>query len=248
MKLEGKVAIVTGAARGFGKAFCLRLAEEGAKVVAADIRDVADTVAGVEAKGGAAIGLKVDVSSEADTRRMAEETVKKFGRIDILINNAADFNIKIGPFYEIDPDEWDRVMAVNVKGQWLSARAVFPQMKKQGKGKIVNMGSSSFIGGSGPFPHYVASKGAIIGLTRAMARDLGEYGINVNVLAPGFALTEGGYELMERGLKSGGVQRRCFKRDEQPEDVLGAMVFLCSEDSDFMSGQTMVVDGGGSFI
>lgn len=248
MKLEGKVAIVTGAARGFGKAFCLRLAEEGAKVVAADIRDVADTVAGVEAKGGAALGLKVDVASEADTRRMAEETVKKFGRIDILINNAVDFNIKIAPFYEIDTEEYDRVMAVNVKGQWLCARAVFPQMKQQGKGKIINMGSSSFIGAGGPFPHYVTSKAAVIGMTRAMARDLGGYGISVNVLAPGFTLTEAGYELMERGLKSGGAQRRCFKRDEQPEDVLGAMVFLCSEDSDFMSGQTMVVDGGGSFI
>jgi len=248
MKLDGKVAIVTGAARGLGKAFCLRLAEEGAKVVAADVRDVAGTVAEVEAKGGAALGLKVDVTSEEDTRRMAEEAVKKFGRIDILINNAAIFEIKIAPFYEIEPAEWDLVMTVNVKGQWLCARAVFPQMKQQGKGKIVNMGSSSFIGGSGNFPHYVASKGAVIGLTRAMARDLGDYGINVNVLAPGYTLTEGAHELMERGQKSGGVQRRCFKRDEHPADLLGAIVFLCSEDSDFMTGQTMVVDGGGSFI
>ena len=248
MKLEGKVAIVTGAARGFGKGFCLRLAEEGAEVVAADIADVAGTVAEVEARGSAALGLKVDVTSEGDTWRMAEETVKKFGRIDILINNAVDFNIKIAPFYEIDTEEYDRVMAVNVKGQWLCARAVFPQMKQQGKGKIINMGSSSFIGAGGPFPHYVTSKAAVVGMTRAMARDLGNYGINVNVLAPGFTLTEAGYELMERGLKSGGAQRRCFKRDEQPEDVLGAMVFLCSEDSDFMTGQTMVVDGGGSFL
>ncbi len=248
MKLDGKAAIVTGAAKGFGRAYCLRLAEEGARVVAVDIADVNGTVAEVEAKGGTALGLKVDVTSEEETRRMAEETVKRFSRIDILINNAAMFHgIKLAPFYEIDPADWDRMMAVNVKGQWLCARAVFPQMKKQGKGKIINIGSTSIIGGSGPFAHYVASKAAVVGLTRALARELGDYGINVNTLAPGFAMTEAGQLLREQGARSR-ADSRCFKRDEQPEDVLGAIVFLCSEDSDFMTGQTVVVDGGGSFI
>jgi NAD(P)-dependent dehydrogenase (short-subunit alcohol dehydrogenase family) len=248
MRLEGKVAIVTGAAKGFGRAFCLRLAQEGAKVVAADIVDASGTVAEIEAEGGVGLALKVDVTSEEDTLRMAEETVEKFGRIDILISNAAAlYGIKIVPFYEIEIGEWDRLMAVNVKGQWLCARAVFPQMKKQGKGKIINMGSTSFIGAAGLFAHYITSKAAIIGLTRALARELGDYNINVNTLAPGFTMTEAGHLLRAQGIGSKATGR-CFKRDEQPEDVLGAMVFLCSEDSDFMTGQTVVVDGGGSFL
>jgi len=248
MRLESKVAIVTGAARGFGRAFCLRLAQEGAKVVAADILDASDTVAEIEAKGGTGLALKVDVTSEEDTLRMVEETVKRFGRVDILINNAATlYGIKLMPFYEIKPEEWDRAMAVNVKGQWLCARAVFPQMKQQGKGKIINMGSTSFIGAGGPFAHYVTSKAAVVGLTRALARELGDYGINVNTLAPGFTMTEAGHLLKTQGAGSR-AGSRCFKRDEQPDDVLGAMVFLCSEESDFVTGQTMIVDGGGSFL
>ncbi len=248
MKLDGKVAIVTGAARGLGKAYCLRLAEKGVKVVAVDIADVAGTISEIESNGGAALGLKVDVTLEEETLRMAEETVKRFGRIDILINNAAIlYGIKLAPFYEIGLEEWDQMMAVNVKGQWLCARAVFPQMRKQGKGKIINIGSTSVIGGSGPFAHYLTSKAAVIGLTRALARELGDYGINVNTLAPGFTLTEAGQLHRRLGVRSS-AENRCFKRDEQPEDLLGALVFLCSEDSDFMTGQIMAVDGGGSFL
>jgi len=248
VRLEGKVAIVTGAARGFGKAYCLRLAEEGAKVVAVDVLDATGIVAAIEAKGGAGLALKVDVTSEEDTLQMANETVERFGRIDILINNAAVFHgLKLRPFHEIEPEEWDRVMAVNVKGQWLCARAVFPQMKKQGSGKIVNISSTSFISAGGPFVHYVTSKAAIVGLTRALARELGHHGINVNALAPGFTMTEAGKLIKKQGVRTT-AESRCIKRDEHPDDVLGAIVFLCCDESAFMTGQTVVVDGGGSFL
>jgi len=248
MRLEGKVAIVTGGGRGLGQLYCLRLAEEGAKVVAADIIEVTDTIKQIEDKGGTAMGLKVDVSSEEDTLRMAKETVKRFGRIDVLINNAAIYyGVGLRPFYEIGVEEWDREMEVNVKGHWLCAKAVFPQMKKQGKGKIINISSSTIYSGTPGFLHYVTSKAAIIGLTRGMATEVGDYGIRVNAVAPGFTMTEASKILMpeERVLRA--VQKRCLKRPEEPEDLAGAIIFLASDESDFITGQTLVVDGGSSF-
>ncbi len=245
MRLEGKVAIVTGGGRGLGQLYCLRLAEEGAKVVAADIIDVTDTVKQIEDRGGTAMGLKVDVSSEEDTLRLAAETVKRFGRIDILINNAAIYyGVGLRPFYEIGVKEWDREMEVNVKGSWLCAKAVFPQMKKQGKGNIINISSGTIYSGTPGFLHYVTSKAAIIGLTHGMATELGGHGIRVNALAPGYTMTEASKILMPEERQVRAVQHRCLKRPEEPEDLVGAIIFLASDESEFMTGQTLLVDGG----
>jgi len=246
IRLKDKVAIVTGAARGLGRAYSLKLAEEGAKVVAVDIEfeGAAQTAREIEAQGGSAIALRVDISDEEDTLRMAEETVKRFGRIDILVNNAAIYyGITRKPFYEIDPDEWDRVMTVNVKGPWLCTRAVFPQMKKQGKGSIINISSEVFFTGSRDFVHYIASKGGVIGLTRALAVELGPHGIRVNSVAPGFTDTEASRLLLPQ-IEKYDTSRTPLQRLERPEDLVGAVVFLASDESDFITGQTLLVDGG----
>jgi NAD(P)-dependent dehydrogenase (short-subunit alcohol dehydrogenase family) len=246
MMMLDRVAIVTGAARGIGWAFAVKLSAVGAKVVAADILDATGTVEEIEANGGTATALEVDVTSAHDTQEMAEETIKRFGRIDILINNAAKV-VATKRFYEIEPDEWDEVMAVNVKGQWLCTRAVFPQMKKQNRGSIVNISSTSFLYGAGPLAHYVASKAAVVGLTRALARELGEYGINVNAVAPGFTQTEGS-KVLEHGGFISRAASRCIKHDLRPEDITGTIAFLCSDEGRFITGQTIVVDAGGSFL
>lgn len=243
MRLEGKVAIVTGAARHIGALYAKRLAAEGARVVIADVLDDERVVREIASAGGEAMALKIDVSKEEDTLRMAEKTVDKFGRIDILVNNAAIFlGIKRRPFYEISAEEWDRVSAVNIKGPFLCAKAVFPQMKKQLSGKIINISSTTALQGTPLFLHYVASKAAVIGITRALARELGEYGICVNAIAPGLIHHEGmnaPKEFTEFQLKARSIQRL-----EAPEDLIGATIYLASPDSDFVTGQTIVVDGG----
>jgi NAD(P)-dependent dehydrogenase (short-subunit alcohol dehydrogenase family) len=240
------VAIVTGAARGLGRAFCLGLAKEGAVVSAADL-DLAgaqETAEQIVAGGGQAIAVSVDVSDEAATQRMAAQTAERWGRIDILINNAAIYaGLERKMFDAISPAEWDRVMAVNLKGPWLCARAVFPWMKAQKSGKIINVASAVFFSGSALWAHYVASKGGVIGLTRALAKEVGDYGITINAIAPGFTLTEASQSLIPDAERYG-VDRGALKRAEQPEDVVGLAVFLASPASDFITGQTIVVDGG----
>jgi NAD(P)-dependent dehydrogenase (short-subunit alcohol dehydrogenase family) len=192
MRLGGKVAIVTGGARHIGAAYCRRLAAEGAAVVIADILDGEGVARQIVAAGGKAIALKVDVSREEDTTRMAEEALRAFGRIDILVNNAAIFlNLQRHPFYEISAEEWDRVSAVNIKGPFLCAKAVFSQMKQQRSGKIINISSSTVFAGTPLFLHYVASKAALVGMTRSLAREVGEFGICVNAIAPGLVQHEG---------------------------------------------------------
>jgi 3-oxoacyl-[acyl-carrier protein] reductase len=246
MRLKGKVAIVTGGGRGLGKALCLKLAEEGAKIVVVDIIDTAGTVKEIEDRNGSAIGLKVDVSKEEDTQRMAKETVAKFGRIDVLVNNAAIFyGLERRSFQDISTEEWDRLMAVNVKGQWLCAKAVVPEMKKQGKGKIINVGSNVAFTGHVGFIHYLTSKAAIVGLTRGLAGELGEHGICVNTLCPGMTMTEARklYTTDEVALERA-KKEQLIKRAEQPEDLGGIVVFLASDESDLMTGQAVVVDGG----
>lgn len=246
MRLEGRVAIVTGGARHIGAAYCRRLAEEGAAVVIADILDGARVAEDIRSKGGRALPLRVDVSNEEDTNRMALETAKAFGRIDILVNNAAIFiNIQRHPFYEITAEEWDRVSAVNVKGPFLCAKAVFPMMKEQRSGKIINISSSTAYWGTPSFLHYVASKAALIGMTRSLAREVGEFGICVNAVAPGLVEHEG--QTAPRALTELQLKARSIKRLQTPEDLLGTLVFLASSDSDFMTGQTIVVDGGSVF-
>jgi NAD(P)-dependent dehydrogenase (short-subunit alcohol dehydrogenase family) len=247
MRLKGKVAIVTGAAQGIGRAYALRLAGEGAKVVIADILDGSGVLEEIKRKEVEALALYTDVTDEQSTQEMAQKTVKRFGRIDILVNNAAFFsNVVKKPFYQISAEEWDAVMRVNLKGLFLCSKAVYPQMKKQGKGKVLNVSSGTFFRGLPHFLHYVTSKGGVIGFTRALAREVGDDGIRVDTVAPGYTVTEILKEKPqdpEEVIKSI-VANRCIKRTETPEDLTGTIVFLASDDSDFITGQTILVDGG----
>jgi NAD(P)-dependent dehydrogenase (short-subunit alcohol dehydrogenase family) len=246
MRLEGQVAIVTGGARHIGAHYCRRLAAEGAAVAVADILDGNAVAQEIKSAGGKAIALMVDVAKEEDTHRMAAETVQAFGRIDLLVNNAAIFiNIQRQPFFEISAEEWDRVAAVNIKGPFLCAKAVFPQMRQQRRGKIINISSSTVFWGTPNFLHYVASKAALVGMTRSLAREIGEYGICVNAIAPGLVEHEG--QNAPPAVTAWQLKERSIKRLETPEDLLGTLVFLASPDSDFMTGQTIVVDGGSVF-
>ncbi|MBI2998776.1 MAG: 3-oxoacyl-ACP reductase FabG [Deltaproteobacteria bacterium] len=243
MRLKDKVAIVTGAARHIGAQYAKRLAAEGAGVVIADVLDGEQVVREITSGGGKAMALKIDVSKEEDALRMAEKAVGEFGRIDVLVNNAALFlGLRRRPFYEISAEEWDRVSAVNIKGPFLCAKAVFPQMKKQRSGKIINISSTTALQGTPLFVHYVASKAAVIGITRALAREMGEYGICVNAVAPGLIHHEGMNAPKE--FTEFQLQARSLKRLEVPEDLIGAIIYLASSDSDFVTGQTIVVDGG----
>ncbi len=243
MRLEGKVAVVTGGARNIGAFYSRHLSAEGARVVVADVLDGSKVVEEIEKAKGQAIALKVDVSKEEDTVRMAEETVKRFGRIDILVNNAAIFlSINRRPFYDLSAEEWDQVSSVNIKGPFLCAKSVFPQMSKQKSGKIINISSTTALAGTPLFLHYVTSKAALIGMTRAMAREVGKFGICVNAIAPGLVEHEG--QTVPKEFTEFQLKARSFKRLQTPDDLVGTLVYLASSDSDFVTGQTLVVDGG----
>ena len=251
MRLSGKVAIVTGAGSGIGKALATRLAADGASVVVADVAKF-DLAAAEIAKATAArtLGLQIDVSSEGDVARLATETVKAFGRIDILVNNAAVFSsIKLKPFEQIEVAEWRKVMDVNVLGVALCCRACVPHMRKAGGGRIINLASGAPLKGVPLFLHYISSKGAVIAMTRGLARELGKDGITVNTLAPGFTLSEN-VAKDPTHVKQGEVTRmtRAIQRDETPEDLVGTVSVLASADSAFMTGQTLVVDGGSAML
>jgi len=245
-RLEDKVAIVTGGARGLGKVFSMAMMREDAKVVIVDIlgNEAQQTAEEIRTEGGSALGIKVDVTSEQETLWMAEETIRKFGRIDILINNAAVYaGLGRKTFYEIPAEEWERLITVNLKGPFLCAKAVFPRMKEQMKGKIVNMASETAFTGSKGFIHYVTSKGGIISFTQALAAEVGQYGICVNSIAPGFTDTEASRTVTDDITKYD-TRLTPLGRLEQPDDLIGALIFLVSDESDFITGQTLVVDGG----
>jgi NAD(P)-dependent dehydrogenase (short-subunit alcohol dehydrogenase family) len=243
--MQDRVVIVTGGGRGLGRAFCEAFAEAGASVAAADI-DEAAAAETASLVGG--LGVRVDVSDSASVRAMVDSVVDRFGGVDALVNNAGLYaGLHRAPFHELDEAEWDRTMSVNLKGPWLCASACLPVMRERGGGAIVNVASATVFSGSPEWAHYVASKGGVIALTRVMAREAGEFNIRVNALAPGFILTEASREMIEDA-ETYGVARGSIKRSAHPDDVVGAAVFLASDASRFITGQTLIVDGGRQFL
>jgi len=244
--LDGKVAIVTGGAQGIGKAIADGLSAAGARIVIADLQAAADAAAAYPD----GVGLTVDVADEDDVARMVAETVERCGSVDILVNNAGLYaSLEMRAFTEIPLEEWNRVMEVNVASMFLTCRAVVPIMREHGGGKIVNISSGTPFRGVPFLLHYVTSKGAIVTLTRALAKELGNDAIHVNCVAPGFTMSDGvkSHPEVVEALRDVSVAARTIKRDQVPEDVVGAVVFLCTPAADFITGQTMVIDGGQYF-
>ncbi len=249
MRLHGKIAVITGGAAGIGFAYAERFLAEGARVVVADVADPGPAVGKLDAPGRA-LGVRTDVADATSVRAMVDATLARFGRIDVLVNNAAVFaTLTPQPFDEIPEAEWDRVMAVNVKGVWNCARAVAPAMRAQGGGRIVNVASAIVAKGTALLMHYVTSKGAVVAMTRALARELGPDRITVNAVAPGLILSDTvqANPAITSFQEAAIMQARSLRRDAFPADVEGTVVFLASDDSAFMSGQTLIVDGGSVF-
>ena len=250
MRLKDKVAIITGAAHGIGRAYARRFAEEGAHVVIADIdaEGGAATAKAIIDSGGSAWARSTDVRSLPNVEGLMQETVKKYGRIDVLLNNAAIYvtqQLWKGAMEDLALDEWDRVLEVNLKGVFLCSKAAIPVMKQQRSGKIINIASGTFFSGSGDMPHYTTAKGGVVALTRVMARQLGDWGINVNCMTPGSTMSEESVSDEVRKRREGSVDKRAFRRIETPADIVGTALFLASSDSDFITGQLLVVEGGG---
>jgi 3-oxoacyl-[acyl-carrier protein] reductase len=250
MRLQDQVTIITGAGHGIGRAYARRFAEEGARVVIADIDAAAGqaTAKAISDAGLSAWSRATDVRDFSNVTGLMNETVENFGRIDVLLNNAAIYvtqKLWKGPVEELAVEEWDRVMEVNLKGVFLCSKTVIPIMKRQRSGKIINIASGTFFSGSGNMPHYTTAKGGVVALTRVMARQLGDSGINVNCMTPGSTMSEENVTEEVLARREGSISKRCFKRVETPGDIVGTAVFLASHDSDFITGQLLVVEGGG---
>ena len=242
--LEGRTVIVTGAATGIGQAFALGCAAQGAHVVVADMNPADETLAAIAAAGARATYARVDVSDEASTRAMAEAALRATGRIDGLVNNAAYFReVTLTPFEQIATARWDRIFDVNVKGVWQCCKAVLPAMRERGGGAIVNIASVVAVAGQPGYLDYVATKGAVLSMTKALAKECGPAGVRVNVIAPGFVITDATknrpVEWQQSFLKA-----RALSREQKPDDLVGTALYLLSDLSAFVSGQTVVVDGG----
>lgn len=245
-RIEGKTAIITGAGRGIGAVMAKHMASEGANVVVTDVLDTDATVEAIKAAGGNAMGMKCDVTSDENLAAVVEATERQYGKLDILVNNASIFAaLQPKPFLQIDNDEFDKVMTVNARGVHQATKAVVPAMIRAGGGKIVNIASGTFYYGPPGLSHYTASKGAVIALTRGYGRELGDKNIQINAIAPG--LTESEFIRGHAGFdpaRGPTVASRSIKRDMVPEDLLGSLMFLITPDSDFLTGQTINVDGG----
>ncbi|OPY76305.1 MAG: 3-oxoacyl-(acyl-carrier-protein) reductase FabG [Syntrophorhabdus sp. PtaU1.Bin153] len=257
MRFRDRVVIITGASRGIGKAAAFRFAEEGAKVVVAARTEttgivpgtIYETVEEIKQKGGEALAVKVDVGIKQDIDNMAKQAVEHFGRIDVLVNNAAAFPSKpYTKFPDPDEEEWDRLMNINLKGYYLCTFAVIPFMKAQGKGKIVNISSDAVFSADPYRVHYLTTKMGQIGFTRGMARELAEYGININAVTPGFTAVERSLKTFPKEMEDRIVGGQAIKRREQASDLAGPILFLASDDADFITGQTLNVNGGQNYI
>jgi 3-oxoacyl-[acyl-carrier protein] reductase len=248
-RLDGRVVIVTGGGHGIGKVYCRALAGEGARVVVAEVDGKAAdaTAAALCAEGAEALAVVTDVADETSTRELARATLEQFGRIDVLINNAAVFaTIPISrvPLDEISVEEWDRVMAVNLRGVFLACKAVLPAMKARASGRIINIASGTVFSGPATRIHYVTSKAGVLGFTRTLAREVGAHGITVNTIAPGSTLSEENPTEELKRFRQSAIQGRAIPRLQVPDDLVGAVIFFASDESAFITGQTLVVDGG----
>ena len=252
MQLKDKVAIVTGAARGLGRAYAEAMAKEGAAVVVGDVRDCAETVAAIKSAGGRATGVTLDVASLESCKAMAAAAVKEYGRVDALVNNAALYaNLKGGRYDQLDEAQWDRVMQVNVKGVWNCVRAVVPGMREKKAGSVINITSLAPVYGLPYALDYSVSKGAVIAMTRSLARELGRDWIRVNAVAPSAVMTEGTNEFFGDKLdkaKQAIAQGQSLQRNLETGDLTGTIVYLASDASRFVTGQTLMVDGGTVFL
>ncbi len=242
--LDGRTVIVTGAATGIGQAFALACSAHGANIVVADMGPADETMDLIAQAGGHAISARTDVSDDASTQAMAASAMQRFGRIDGLINNAAYFReVKLTDFDTIDPAQWERIFAVNVRGVWNCCKAVMPAMRAQGSGAIVNIASVVAVAGQPGYLHYVATKGAVLAMTKGLAKEVGKHGVRVNCIAPGFVITDATrnrpIEWQQSFLKA-----RAIGREQKPDDLVGTAVYMLSDLSGFVSGQTLVVDGG----
>ena len=249
MRLENKVAIITGSARGLGRAIAMRFAREGAKVTVCDIHDCTPVYDEIVAAGGEALALTTDITDEKATAEMAEKTVERFGRIDVLVNNAAavggleipDF---MKPVEQLTMADWDKMLSVNIKGTFSCCQAVIPYLKKQNSGKIIIMVSTTGFSGAAAFLHYSTSKGGLMTMTRGLANALGQYNINVNAVAPGPVMTDTMRVLVNDEAEKALLERQLIKKPIQPEDVASAAVFMASDEASMITGQILSVNAG----